>query len=125
MRPRQEQTIEAFCHFSNAIPIWGIFFCGVVAFWLREESREVTRQAREAMIFHCFILTALLVWSLVDQIIRLMRLLLPMLLCDILHWSNNVLMFLLYAAFAAICVWGAGRRLQGEPFHYPFPRGSH
>jgi uncharacterized Tic20 family protein len=122
MRARQEQVIEAFCHLSNAIPIWGLFFCGVVWFWLREESRSVVRQARDAMVFHSLILVPMLLWCFLFQVIRLVRYLAPAWFCELLYWINNGMLLIVYIAFALVCLWGMLCRLRGEPFRYPFPR---
>lgn len=123
MRARQEQAVAAFCHFSNAIPIWGLFFCGLVMFWFREQSRGVLRQARQAMVFHTLIMGALLLWCVVFQVIRLMRYLAPEAFCDALYWVNNGVMLCLYMAYAGLCFAGSARMLRGEPFRYPFLRG--
>lgn len=119
MRRQDEQTLAALCHFFNAVPIWGLLFCGFIWYDSREKSRHLVGQARQGMLFHGVLLAALLVWIVVELFVALLSFLLPP-LGILLHLLNSIIVWVLVAAYAAVCIWGGTRVWAGEEFNYPF-----
>jgi uncharacterized Tic20 family protein len=118
MRTRQEQIHSAFCHLFNAIPLWGLLFCGLIWFSLREESRVVVRQAQQAINFHMLLMGGLLIWLLLETISRILGVLSPT-LREILSRVNGVMIALVLLAYVATCLYGFARCLSGQRFRYP------
>lgn len=118
MRTRQERILMASCDFLNAIPLWGLLFCGWVWFWQREESRPVVRAAQEAMMFHTLLMGGLLIYLLLGWVARLSAVLSPT-LGFILDQLNLLIVTVLLIAYAAVCLYGGAHRLSGQSFHYP------
>lgn len=118
MRTRQEQIVSALVHLFNAVPLWGLLFCGWVWFAMREESRQVVRQARQAMTFHTLLMGGLLIWMLLEWFSRLIKQLSPT-LGNLLMGLNGAIVTGLLIIYAAVCLLGAARCLSGQPFNYP------
>lgn len=118
MRTRQEEILSALCHLFNAVPLWGLLFCGWIWFSVREESRVVVTQARQAMIFHVLLMAGLLVWLLLGLLSRVVWALSPT-LGGLLDNLNLLILALLLVAYVAVCLYGFARRLSGLPFAYP------
>jgi uncharacterized Tic20 family protein len=118
MRTRQEQLISALCHLFNAVPLWGLLFCGWVWFAMREESRGVVRQAQQAMTFHALLMGGLFIWMILEWFARIISVLSPT-LSGILSETNSVILALLLLVYVSICLIGFARCLSGQPFQYP------
>ena len=123
MRSHREYQFSALCHLLNALPLWGLFFCGWIWFALREESRMVVRHAQQAMIFHALLLAALSVWVLLGLLARIMGVL-SQNLGDGLLLLNGWIIRLLLAAYIVICLYGSYRCLSRKPFRYPLVKRS-
>jgi uncharacterized Tic20 family protein len=118
MRIRQEQLVSALCHLFNAVPLWGLLFCGWVWFALREESRFVVRNARQAMMFHGLMMAGLLIWMMLEWFSRIIGVLSPA-LSSLLSQLNNLIVTIFLLSYVAICLAGSARCYSGRPFRYP------
>jgi uncharacterized Tic20 family protein len=123
MRPPRENLCGAFCHLFNVIPVWGMIFCAVMWYALREESRRVVEAARQAMLFHGALLVALLVWMLVGLALRVLTPITPG-LADFAASINDGMMTIVYAVYAFICLLGGARLATGGVFRYPLIGGK-
>lgn len=119
MRTRQEQILSALCHLFNAIPLWGLLFCGWLWFSLREESRPVVHQARQAMIFHFLMMGAILISIMLEWLSRIIGVVLSLKLKFFLSTLNWWMIMVLLAVYGLICLYGFVRCLFGQPFRYP------
>lgn len=118
MRAPEESVHAGLCHLCNMIPLWGLLYCGGVYFWMREESRYVVRNAREAMMFHCLLMLITLVFLVADILRRLMGVIIPPL--GSLLWTVNMIIFAaVVVAYWATCLYGACRCFSNLQFHYP------
>lgn len=122
MRARQEQHLSALCHLCNAIPLWGLFFCGCIWFQLREESRTVRRQAQQAMMFHVLLMGSLIIWILLELFARLLNALELPSACRLVSQLNGVIIWTTLAVYVTVCLAGCWRILSGRPFRYPLVR---
>jgi len=118
MRPRREHVYCGLCHVFNAIPLWGLLFCGWVWFTMREESRFVVYHARQAMTFHVLLMLALLIYAALELVSRVMGVLLPS-FGGVLRQANDIILKVLLIAYVVICVEGGLQCLIGRRFHYP------
>jgi hypothetical protein len=118
MRRDDEQIVAACCHWCNAIPIWGLMFCGVMYFYFRETSRYLVAQTRQAMFFHGVMLAAALAWIISELIARVTTELFE-LVGETLQTINKVVIVAIYLAYLAVCAWGGARSWLGKPFVYP------
>lgn len=124
MRTRQEQILSSMCHLLNAVPLWGLLFCGWFWFSMREESRLVVRQAQQAIMFHILLMGGLLVWMLLGWLSRLIGVLSPDLgqIFDMLNW---LIIRLLLLGYVTVCLLGFARCLSGQSFRYPLVSRRH
>ena len=119
MRRQEEQTRAALCHFFNAIPLWGLIFCGVIWFDSREKSRYLVAQARQAMYFHGALMCGILVLMIAYLFAFLIGIIFP-LIGGFLDFVNRSMGWVLIIVYVGICVWGGAQCWRGEPFRYPF-----
>jgi uncharacterized Tic20 family protein len=121
MRSSKEYPLIACCHLFNMAPAWGLIFCGWVWYGMREESRLVVAQARQAMAFHALLLLALLAWMAMWLLAQLFSVLSP----TFGHWFmnvNNAIMLISYLLYAGVCLAGFARAMSGRLFRYPLVR---
>ncbi len=118
MRLRQEATYAGLAHLCNAIPVWGLLFCGWIMFAMREESRHIMLHTRQAMVFHALMLTMTLAYLVLEMLVRVLSVLMP-LVGRGLHAFNTALFLVMLAAYISICLWGAYRCFSGRDFRYP------
>lgn len=118
MRAPQESNHAGFCHLCNMIPLWGLLYCGLVLYWMREESRYVVRNAREAMIFHSLLMAATFVFLVAGMLGRLLGVLSPG-IGSFLNELNMVIFYAIVAVYWMICLYGAYRCFSQDDFHYP------
>ena len=118
MRRSDEQAWAALVHFLNAIPVWGLFFCGSLWFINREKSHYIVAQALKAMYFHSLFLCGLLIWIVITLVtIVLSHLFTP--LAALLTVINPIIIVILMALHISICLWGTMRCWSGRSFSYP------
>lgn len=122
MRPRQEQHLSALCHLCNAVPLWGLLFCGWIWFQLREESRTVRREAQQAMMFHALLMSGLLLWILATLLTRILHSLSLETASHLAARTNDIIFSGLMLAYVAICLTGCWRTLRDQSFRYPLVR---
>ncbi len=118
MRSQREFTLSGLCHLFNIIPVWGLLVCGLIWYSLREESRTVVRQARQAMTFHALMMAGLLAGILLELLSKILRIL-SVNLGGLLSGINVTLITLFYLGYAAICIHGALRCFSRQTFNYP------
>lgn len=118
MRRAREDFYCALCHLLNALPLWGLVGCGLIWYFLREESRRVIIHAQRAVTFHTLLLGAILIYIILDLVSRLMIQLVPGLF-DYLRTLNHWLIRGLVAGYVMVCLYGFVRCLMGHSFHYP------
>lgn len=118
MRKRDEELFATLCHLFNAIPVWGMIFNGLALFWSRETSRNVSRQASQAIFFHALMLFSIIVWSLVELITHLIGIVFGP-LGGILHFFNSTILFALMVLYWGTCAWAAFQTYNGVSFRYP------
>ena len=118
MRPGQESFYCGLCHLCNAIPVWGLLFCGWIWYATREESRRVGVQARQAMVFHALLMTAALAYLILEILARILDVLAP-LAGGPLHVVNQVIITVIYILYVGVCLWGSYRCFSGKDFRYP------
>jgi uncharacterized Tic20 family protein len=122
MRARQEQLLSAVCHLVNALPLWGLLFCGWIWFQLREESRPVRRQAQQAMYFHGLLMTAMVIWMALELFTRILFALSLSTIGTLVSQLNGFIIWALLVSYVGICLYGSWRVLSGQPFRYPLVR---
>lgn len=118
MRTRQEHQLCALCHLFNAIPLWGLLFCGWIWYAMREESRLVTGQARQSMFFHGLMMSGAFIFITLDLFVRVINYLSPM-LGSILSMINITVMSVFMVLYVGCCLWGAHQSLKDQSFRYP------
>lgn len=121
MRPRNEQQLAGLCHLFNAVPGWGMLFCGYVRYAMREESRLVVHHARQAMVFHSLILAGLMLWVLIELLCRVLAIL-SIYFSALLSSLNDLMVAGLIAVYVTTCLYGAWRCMSGRTFQYPLVR---
>lgn len=85
---------------------------------MREESRLVTGQARQAMLFHGLMMSGAFIFITLDLFVRVINILSPM-LGTILGMINITVMSVFLLLFIACCLWGALSCIQEQNFRYP------
>lgn len=120
MRRPQEEYLAATCHLLNAVPLWGLLFCGWVWFDNREKSRYLVDQSRQAIVFQCLFLGVLLVWIIFTLIGRLLGMLFPPAM-GFMDFFSGLFAIGSLILYIAICIQGAVSCLTNteEPFRYP------
>lgn len=118
MRAPQESNYAGLCHLFNMIPLWGLLYCGWALYSMREESRHIVRNAREAMIFHSMLMAAALVFLVSEMLGRLIGVLAPG-IGSFLHELNMTIFLAVAMVYWAICFYGACRCFSQNDFHYP------
>jgi uncharacterized Tic20 family protein len=118
MRARQEELVRGLCHLFNAIPIWGLLFCGWIWMTLREESRAVVSVARQAMMFHSLMLVVLAAWMILEMLAKVVRVISPA-LGGVLSHLNSLIILLVLLLYVLICLYGALSAFRGIAFRYP------
>ena len=118
MRPQQEQLVGSLCHLFNAVPVWGLLFCGWIWMTMREESRTVVYHARQAMMFHSLLMVVLVAWIMLEMLAKVLNVLSP-LLGGLFHHVNTALVCGVLGIYVIICLLGFLRSRAGQAFHYP------
>jgi uncharacterized Tic20 family protein len=118
MRAQREHVLSGLCHLFNAVPLWGLLYCGWMWYALREESRTVVYHARQAMTFHVVLMLGLLVYLALGFVARLLGVLLPE-LGGVFRQINDSILKAALLAYVAICVCGCVLCSTGRSFHYP------
>ncbi len=118
MRAPQESNNAGLCHLFNMVPLWGLLYCGWVLYSMREESRYIVRNAREAMIFHSLLMAATFVFLVTGMLGRLIGVLAPA-VGAFLNELNMTIFYAFVAVYWAICFYGACRCFAQYEFHYP------
>lgn len=118
MRRDRENTAIGICHFLNAIPLWGLLFCGWIWFHHREQSRRVVANAERAMTFHVLLLSASLIAVVVWIVGRVLSHL-SVSLGNLLLTLNLLVLEGVILLHVVICLWGAWRSFNDHPFRYP------
>ncbi|MBI3737189.1 DUF4870 domain-containing protein [Candidatus Sumerlaeota bacterium] len=119
MRRRYELDMAALCHLCNAIPIWGLLFCGLIWFNSREKSRYLVAQAQQAMVFHGLLLFLIVVWMLVEIASKLLFFFLPP-VGALLSLLNRGIISVVLVIYIGFCLLGSWRCFTSSPFRYPF-----